>query len=92
MVASQLQRFRDETDFLDSFQSSFQPGLWTETALVILIDDLGRDLDRRSAPSGKILLDLSVVLNTNNHKYPSVASGRIGIRRSSLGVAPLLPL
>lgn len=37
VVASQLQLFLDEKDYLDLFQSSFRPDFETETALVALI-------------------------------------------------------
>lgn len=47
-MATQLQGFLDETDYLDPFQSGFRFG--TETSLVItLVDDLQRPVDRGSA-------------------------------------------
>ena len=66
VVASQLQGFLDETDYLDPFQSGFSPGYGTETALVALVEDLRRELDRGSV-SLLVLLDLSAAFDTINH-------------------------
>ena len=50
-------------DYLDPFQSGFRPGYGPETALVALVDDLHRELDRESV-SLLVLLDLSAAFNT----------------------------
>uniref|UniRef100_A0A803TWG0 Reverse transcriptase domain-containing protein n=1 Tax=Anolis carolinensis TaxID=28377 RepID=A0A803TWG0_ANOCA len=57
VVASQLQGFLEDTDFLDQSQSGFRPGFSTETALVALVDDLRRELDRGSVTL-LVLLDI----------------------------------
>uniref|UniRef100_A0A803TVM8 Reverse transcriptase domain-containing protein n=1 Tax=Anolis carolinensis TaxID=28377 RepID=A0A803TVM8_ANOCA len=66
VVASQLQGFLVETDYLDPAQSGFRPGHGTETALVSLVDDLCRELDSGSV-SLLVLLDLSEAFNTVDH-------------------------
>uniref|UniRef100_A0A803TYG3 Reverse transcriptase domain-containing protein n=1 Tax=Anolis carolinensis TaxID=28377 RepID=A0A803TYG3_ANOCA len=66
VVASELQGFLDDTDFLDPAESGFRPGHGTETTLVALVDDLRRELDRGSM-SLLVLLDLSAAFDTVNH-------------------------
>ena len=66
VVVSQLQRFLEEVDYLDQFQSGFRFGCGTEIALVSLLDDLRQELDRGSV-SLLVLLDLSAAFNTINH-------------------------
>uniref|UniRef100_A0A803TC32 Reverse transcriptase domain-containing protein n=1 Tax=Anolis carolinensis TaxID=28377 RepID=A0A803TC32_ANOCA len=66
VVASQLQGFLVDTDFLDPAQSALRPGHGTETALVALVDDLRRELDRGSV-SLLVLLDLSAAFDTVDH-------------------------
>uniref|UniRef100_A0A803TSP9 Reverse transcriptase domain-containing protein n=1 Tax=Anolis carolinensis TaxID=28377 RepID=A0A803TSP9_ANOCA len=66
VVATQLQEFLDDTDFLDRSQSGFRPGHSTEMALVTLVDDLRRELDRGSVTL-LVLLDISVAFDTIDH-------------------------
>lgn len=58
VVAIQLQGVLGNVEYLDLFQSSLRLGFGMETALVILVDDLSRDLDRGSV-SLLILFDHS---------------------------------
>uniref|UniRef100_A0A803TP95 Reverse transcriptase domain-containing protein n=1 Tax=Anolis carolinensis TaxID=28377 RepID=A0A803TP95_ANOCA len=66
VVAAQLQAFLVDTDFLDPAQSGFRQGHGTKTALVALVDDLRRELDRGSV-SLLVLLDISAAFDTVNH-------------------------
>uniref|UniRef100_A0A803SUT5 Reverse transcriptase domain-containing protein n=1 Tax=Anolis carolinensis TaxID=28377 RepID=A0A803SUT5_ANOCA len=66
VVASQLQGFLEDMDFLDQSQSGFRPGFSTETALVALVDDLRRELDRGSVTL-LVLLDISAAFDTIDH-------------------------
>lgn len=45
-VAMQFQAVREETDFLDLFQSIFRPGFGTALALVIMTEDLHKGIER----------------------------------------------
>lgn len=47
MVTVQLQGFLNETDILDPFQYDFKPEYWTESALVVLADDVIRAIETR---------------------------------------------
>ncbi|XP_070592658.1 vomeronasal type-2 receptor 26-like [Erythrolamprus reginae] len=65
VVGLHLLQSLDETNFLDPFQSSFRP-YSTETALVMLMDDLWQTWDRGHSPS-LVLLDLSAAFDTISH-------------------------
>ncbi|XP_061490034.1 tRNA-splicing endonuclease subunit Sen15 isoform X1 [Rhineura floridana] len=62
----QLQTHLDETDYLDPYQSGFRTGHGTETALVALVDDMRRALDRGEF-TFLVLLDLSAAFDTVDH-------------------------
>lgn len=49
VAAMQLQSFLNDTDFPYPFQAGFRPGFSIETALVTLMDDLRKNIDRRYA-------------------------------------------
>uniref|UniRef100_A0A803SNL8 Reverse transcriptase domain-containing protein n=1 Tax=Anolis carolinensis TaxID=28377 RepID=A0A803SNL8_ANOCA len=66
VVASQLQGFLDDINYLDQSQSGFRPGHGTETALVALVDDLRRELDGGSVTL-LVLLDISAAFETIDH-------------------------
>uniref|UniRef100_A0A803TDF9 Reverse transcriptase domain-containing protein n=1 Tax=Anolis carolinensis TaxID=28377 RepID=A0A803TDF9_ANOCA len=66
VVASQLQGFLDDINYLDQSQSGFRPGHGTKTALVALVDDLRRELDRGSVTL-LVLLDISAAFDTIDH-------------------------
>ncbi|XP_061477607.1 uncharacterized protein LOC133381973, partial [Rhineura floridana] len=66
VVAKQLQTHLEEADYLDPFQSGFRTGHGTETALVALVDDMRRALDR-GEHTFLILLDLSAAFDTVDH-------------------------
>uniref|UniRef100_A0A803TII9 Reverse transcriptase domain-containing protein n=1 Tax=Anolis carolinensis TaxID=28377 RepID=A0A803TII9_ANOCA len=66
VVASQLQGFLDDINYLDQSQSGFRPGHSTKTALVALVDDLRRELDRGSVTL-LVLLDISAAFDTIDH-------------------------
>lgn len=63
VVALQMQRILDETDYLDPFQSSFRPGYGTEMALVTVLDDFCQEQMGIVHPS---LLFLTAFDTTNN--------------------------
>lgn len=54
-----IQNETDKPDYLDPSQSGFRPGYGTETALIILVDDLHQELDRGNMPL-LVLLDLPI--------------------------------
>lgn len=58
VVASQLQGFIEEMDYLDPFHSTFIPYFSSKTALVLLMDDIHHALDMEST-SMLVLSDLS---------------------------------
>ena len=74
----QLQRFLDETEYLDPFQSGFMSGYWTETVLVTLLDGLLWELDRGYV-SLMVLLDLSVDFYTIDHSILLIHLSGMGL-------------
>ena len=83
VVADQLQRLLEETDYLDPFQLGFRPGFGTETALVALYDDLCRAKDRGSVTL-LILLDLSAAFNTIDHSILLEQLAEFGVGGTAL--------
>lgn len=63
MVVQQIQWVLDEVHYFDPFYSGFRPRYWTETALVILFDDLWQKQDACILH----VLDLSKAFNTIHH-------------------------
>uniref|UniRef100_A0A803T782 Reverse transcriptase domain-containing protein n=1 Tax=Anolis carolinensis TaxID=28377 RepID=A0A803T782_ANOCA len=83
VVASQLHRFLDDTDFLDLAQSGFRLGHGTETALATLVDDIHRELDRGSV-SLLVLLDLTAAFNSVDHGILLGCLAGMGLRGNVL--------
>uniref|UniRef100_A0A803TKZ4 Reverse transcriptase domain-containing protein n=1 Tax=Anolis carolinensis TaxID=28377 RepID=A0A803TKZ4_ANOCA len=83
VVASQLQGFSEDTDFLDQSQSGFRPGFSTKTALVALVDDLRRELDRGSVTL-LVLLDISAAFDTIDHGILLGRLSGMGLRGTAL--------
>lgn len=48
-LAGPFQVFLDNSCTLESFESNFRPGYWSEVVLVTLIDDLGLSIERSHA-------------------------------------------
>ena len=82
-AANQLQTFLEETSALDPFQSGFRPGCGVETALVALMNDLRRHLDRGGSEF-LMLLDLTAAFDTVDHELLACRLAATGIQGSAL--------
>lgn len=81
MEALQLQRFLDDADYLNPFQSGLRLAYGMETALVVLVDDLRRDLDRGSVPL-LLLLHFGVAFSTIDHGILLEQLSDLGLSRA----------
>lgn len=63
VVVAQLQQFLEDADCLDLFQPGFKPGYGMETAAVILMEDLRRNLDGMDCSSSLISQQVSIPSN-----------------------------
>ena len=82
-ATDQLQTFLEETSVLDPFQSGFRPGHGVEMALVALMDDLRRHLDRGGSAL-LVLLDLTTAFDTVDHELLACRLAEVGIQGSAL--------
>ena len=82
-AANQLQSFLEETSTLDPFQYGFRPGHGVETALVALLDDIRRHLDRGGSAL-LVLLDLTAEFDTVDHELLASRLNEAGIHGSAL--------